>query len=173
MINKAFIFDRDGIINRELGDYVVCLNDFCWTESIFEFALSLQIRGYLLFIITNQGGVAKGIVDVDTIQSIHLKMLDRFAEEGVIIQELLVCYHHPLVSKCLCRKPESLFFERCLAKYQCIPNLSWMIGDRERDLLPAKKLGMRTILIGDEPVPSADYYFTSINNALKNMDVIG
>jgi D-glycero-D-manno-heptose 1,7-bisphosphate phosphatase len=159
---KAFILDRDGVINQEIGTYVNQLSDFHWQEGIFELTALAQRFGYQLFIITNQGGVAKGVTDVNNLKEIHRYMLTGFADKGVLFQELFVCHHHPAVSQCLCRKPESLFYERILAKYYADPLRSIMLGDRERDLQPARQLGLTTLIIGDEEAPSADFRFQNL-----------
>lgn len=162
MLRKAFILDRDGVINQEIGTYVNQLADFHWQEGIFELTTLAQRLDYQLFIITNQGGIAKGVTDINTLKKIHQHLLTGFAEQGIQIQELLVCHHHPAVSQCLCRKPESLFYERILAKYHCNRHRSIMLGDRERDLLPARQLGLTTLIIGDEEAPSADFRFQDL-----------
>jgi len=162
MLRKAFILDRDGVINQEIGTYVNQLSDFHWQEAIFELTTLAQRFAYQLFIITNQGGVAKGVTDINTLKEIHRHMLAGFADQGILIQELFVCHHHPALSQCLCRKPESLFYERILAKYYADPHCSIMLGDRERDLLPARQLGLTTLIIGDEEAPSADFRFQNL-----------
>jgi len=69
-----------------------------------------------------------------------------------VIDHFYFSPYHETVTNSLTKKPASLLFEKAIARYDIDPKKSWMVGDRSRDLVPAKKLGIRTIQIGDECV---------------------
>ena len=154
MKNKAVFLDRDGVLNKELGDYVCKLVDFKVLEHNFEPLLELQRRGYLLIIVTNQGGIGKGWYTEETLAIMHQHLLNVYAAQGINITEIYYCNHHPLhTSLCLCRKPGSLMLEKAVARYEIDASKSYFIGDRERDVIAGEGAGVTGILINsDQPI---------------------
>lgn len=153
-MNKAVFLDRDGVLNKELGDYVCKLEDFCVLEHNFETLKELQNRGYLLIVITNQGGLAKGWYLPETLQQMHNHLIKTYADQGVTITAAYFCNHHPQYNgNCLCRKPGSLMLEKAIARYQVDASKSYFIGDRERDVIAGEAAGVKGILIdSDQPL---------------------
>ncbi len=153
-MKKAVFLDRDGVLNKELGDYVCRVEDFKVLEHNFAPLKELQERGYLLIVITNQGGLAKGWYTEDTLTEMHQIMSAAYANAGVTIDDYYYCRHHPqYTTKCLCRKPGSLMLEKAMARYQVDPNLSYFIGDNERDIIAGQAAGVTGILIrSDQPI---------------------
>ncbi len=154
MKNKAVFLDRDGVLNKELGDYVCRLADFKVLEHNFEPLLELQRRGYLLIIVTNQGGIGKGWYTEETLAEMHQHLLNVYAAQGIKITEVYYCNHHPLhTSICLCRKPGSLMLEKAVARFEIDASKSYFIGDRERDVIAGEGAGVTGILIdSDQPI---------------------
>ncbi len=74
-MNKAVFFDRDGVINKEIGNYVYKLEDFKFNTGLFTSLRLLQEYDYKLIIITNQGGIAKGRYTYDELYELHNFML--------------------------------------------------------------------------------------------------
>lgn len=151
---KTIILDRDGIILKERGEYTYRLEDSeVLTENISVLAQWADKNEEIqFFVLTNQGGIAKKLYDMNDVDSIHGLLQNAFAEHGISIKQFFTCPHHQDFGLCLCRKPKSLLFEKIVAKYQLDPSECLMIGDKERDVLPAKKLGMKTLLINsNEP----------------------
>ena len=145
---KAIFLDRDGVLNKELGDYVCRLEDFKILEHNFEPLRELQGRGYLLIVITNQGGLAKGWYSEDTLGLMHTHLRACCVDQGIYITEIYYCNHHPEFNgKCLCRKPNSILIEKAVARFQIDPSKSYFIGDRERDIIAGESAGVRGILI--------------------------
>ena len=143
---RAVFLDRDGVINSDQDLYYVTHPDqFALNEGIGEFLKKLQDAGYLLIIITNQGGIAKGLYSHQTLAEIHKKMLQQLSSYGVNIAEIYYCPHHPDYGKCLCRKPESLLIEKALARFHINPQQSFFIGDRESDIQAAIKAGIQPV----------------------------
>ncbi len=153
-MNKAVFLDRDGVLNKELGDYVCKFEDFSVLTHNFEPLKELQKRGYLLIVITNQGGLAKGWYSPETLQQMHHHLIKTYSDQGVLITEAYFCNHHPQYNgNCLCRKPGSLMLEKAIARYQIDASKSYFIGDRERDVIAGEAAGVKGILIdSDQPI---------------------
>lgn len=146
--NKAIFLDRDGVLNQELGDYVCRLEDFSVLEHNYAPLLELQARGYLLIVITNQGGLAKGWYADKTLGQMHAHLQKLYADNGIELTEIYYCNHHPdFNGKCLCRKPNSIMIEKALARFQIDASQSYFIGDRERDMIAGEAAGVKSILI--------------------------
>lgn len=151
---KAVFLDRDGVLNKEMGDYVCRLEDFIILEHNFEPLKKLQERGFLLIVITNQGGLAKGWYSEKTLGKMNKALKDTYAEQGIELIEVYYCNHHPEYNgKCLCRKPGSMMLEKAIGRFNIDASKSYFIGDRERDVLAGEAAGVKGILIeSDQPI---------------------
>lgn len=106
----------------------------------------LKDANYLLIVITNQSGIAKGIYERKDVYMIHEAI--QKACNG-ILDDLYFCpYHENFDSKSLTRKPGSLLIEKAAAKYDVDFSKSFMVGDHERDILAGQRAGVRTIRLG-------------------------
>lgn len=146
-MNKAVLLDRDGVINRERGDYTYKSEDFVVLPDVVPALKVLQQLGYILIIISNQSGIAKGIFSISDVENLHKGLLTKLEENGVMIKEIYYCPHHPEFGSCICRKPDSLLVEKALARFDIDRTKSYFIGDKERDVLAGKKVGVNGILI--------------------------
>lgn len=143
-MNKAVFLDRDGVLNEEIGDYVYRLTDFKIVAGIIDTLSALKTQGFILVVITNQAGIAKGRYTHADVHEMH----EYFQKEsGNLIDKFYYSPYHPDYSESIGRKPGTLLFEKAIAKFDIDPAQSWMVGDKERDLVPAKKLGMKTIRV--------------------------
>jgi D-glycero-D-manno-heptose 1,7-bisphosphate phosphatase len=143
-MQKAIFFDRDGVLNKEIGDYVTNEQDFeLLPDAVDCIKLAIE-NGYLALVITNQGGIAKKLYDSQLVNILHQKIQ---TESGNLITEFFYCPHHQSIGKCICRKPDSLMLEKALSKYNILASKSLMIGDTDRDMEAAKKVGLNTLLI--------------------------
>ena len=147
MKQKALFLDRDGVINHDPGDYTVSAEEFIILPTVMDALALAQSKGYAIFIITNQGGIAKGLYTHETVADIHEILHRTCQERGVEIKRIFYSPHHPEFGNSLTRKPERLLMERALARYNLDPSTSVMIGDRERDVQCAEQVGVRGILI--------------------------
>ena len=145
-MNKAVFLDRDGVINTERG-YTHRLEDFVILPDLIENLKLYLNRGYILIVISNQSGIAKGLYSQAEVEVIHSFLTNELIKEGIKLHEIYYCVHHPDVSRCICRKPDSLFVEKALARFDIDPSKSFFIGDKERDVEAAEKAGVRGILI--------------------------
>lgn len=154
-MNKAVFFDRDGTINVE-RHYVYQIESFEIFPDVPKILSELRRRGYLLILITNQSGIARGYFTVRQMQELHQYMQNELSRWDAQFDDILYCPHYPkgIIPKyavdCNCRKPGSMLFEQAVKKYGIQPEVSVAVGDKDRDLIPAKKLGMKCIKISGE-----------------------
>ncbi|MBN2669398.1 MAG: HAD family hydrolase [Bacteroidales bacterium] len=144
-MNKAVFLDRDGVINNGDLYYTYRLEDFHFNPDVFEALQLLSQNGYLLIIITNQGGIAKGEYTKADVDEIHNWMKAQIANHNATIEEVYYCPHHDSLEACLCRKPESGMIEKAIARFEIDPQRSFFIGDGERDIKAGEKAGLRSI----------------------------
>jgi D-glycero-D-manno-heptose 1,7-bisphosphate phosphatase len=147
MKHKAILLDRDGIINLERGGYTWRMEDFEFVEGLVKALKRFVKHDYKLIVISNQSGIAKGVYTREDVEKLHAHVQRYMRMNGIEIEEIYYCPHHPDTGKCLCRKPDSLLVEKALARYDIDPLLSYFIGDRERDIQAAEKAGVKGILI--------------------------
>jgi len=146
-MKKALFLDRDGVLNRERGEYTYSIEDF---EMLPDVAKALKLaseKGYLLIVISNQGGIAKGIFNQERVELLHRMVAEKLATSGVHFDEIYYCQHHNEVGLCLCRKPNSLMLEKAIARFNIDVANSVMIGDSQRDMDAAAKVGVKGFLI--------------------------
>ena len=145
-MKKAIFLDRDGVINFERG-YTHRLEDFSILPDVMEVLQHWQKQGFLFIVITNQSGIAKDLYTQADVEKIHAYLMSEFLKNNITISEIYYCKHHPDVCNCICRKPDSLFVEKGLARFEIDGRQSYFIGDKERDVEAAKKGGVEGILI--------------------------
>ena len=147
-MNKAVFLDRDGVINRNDEHYYVYrIEDFHLNEGIIEALKIIYEQEFLIIVISNQSGIAKGIYSQSETEEVHDYLHSKLQKDGIKLTEIYYCSHHPDRQKCFCRKPESLMIEKAIARFDIDPAQSWMIGDSERDVTAGKKAGLQTILV--------------------------
>ena len=166
-MKKCIFLDRDGVLNVERGEYTYRIEDFLVEKGVPEALAKLRDAGFLLVVITNQAGIAKGLYSEKEVFACHSKLQN---EVGGVLDAIYFSPYHPDFTESLSRKPGTLLFQKAIAKYSINPSESWMIGDRGRDLIPAKSLGMKTILIGEDSNCTAHDY--AYNSLLESLEVI-
>ncbi len=142
--NKAVFLDRDGVINIERGMYTWKKEDWQFVPGIFANLRKLQEAGFLLIVITNQGGIAKKQFSKETLEELHRYMEHCMAGEGIALTGIYYCPHHNKIENCLCRKPGPLMIEKAMAKYRVDPRKAYMIGDTGRDQEAGKRAGIKS-----------------------------
>lgn len=151
-MNKCVFLDRDGVLNQDSPSYLYCVDELVITDDTIKALERLKSAGYLLIVVTNQAGIAKGLYKREDVMRCHEHLQERC---GHLIDALYFCPHHPdYSSNSLLRKPDSLMLEKAIAKYHIDPTQSWMIGDQERDIQAGHKAGVRTIRIADPDTQS-------------------
>jgi D-glycero-D-manno-heptose 1,7-bisphosphate phosphatase len=164
MPKKCVFLDRDGVLNEEIGRYVWEVCDFVVRPGIIEILKDLKRKGYLLIVVTNQGGIGRGTYSHQHVKTCH----EHFQKEcGNLIDAFYYSPYQKDISASLSSKPGTLMFEKAIAKFDIDVASSWMIGDKARDIIPAKKLGIKTIrLITEEEKEEeriADFTIDNLN----------
>ena len=148
-MNKAAFFDRDGTIIRDAG-YLNSLEQIEIMPGVVDLCLSLQQQGYLLFVVTNQSGVARGYFDEKFVEETHRHLHDLFEKSGVVFREWYHCIHHPDYGGkivCECRKPKHGMLLRLAREYDIDMANSIMIGDKDLDIKAGEAAGCRSFYI--------------------------
>ena len=146
-MKKAIFLDRDGVINFEHGHYTVKVEDFIINAGIGDVIRLLKDNNFIVIVISNQGGIAKKLYSNNDVFDMHIKLCEYLSEHNTKIDDFFYCPHHDNVSECLCRKPNTLLFEKAIAIYNIDTKNSYMIGDSERDIVAAQKCGINGIKI--------------------------
>jgi D-glycero-D-manno-heptose 1,7-bisphosphate phosphatase len=150
-MNKAVFLDRDGVVNKELGDYILRYEEFEILPELIPFLYEVRKRGFKVIIITNQAGIAKGLYDHALVDACHAFLTEELAGHGLILDEIYYCPHHPDFGECLCRKPKSLLIEKALARFDLDPSQCLMIGDKDRDVEAAEGAGVKGFRVSPNP----------------------
>lgn len=142
----AFL-DRDGVINVDTG--YLCKPEECqWTPGASQAIARLNAAGYLVVIVTNQSGIARGIYTEQQFLDFSRWYIQTLKESGAIIDDLLFCPHHPdegvepYRCDCACRKPNPGMLLQVLDRSDVSKEGSFLIGDRESDLQAARSAGI-------------------------------
>jgi D-glycero-D-manno-heptose 1,7-bisphosphate phosphatase len=141
-MNKIAFLDRDGVLNKELGRYVLNANEWLLSSNIIPVLNFLKSRNYIFIVTTNQGGIARGLFTEADLKLTHEKMIQEFEAHEIKFTDIFYCSHHPRFGMCLCRKPAGGMLERGLAKYNGDLKHCLMIGDSDRDTGAATSLGI-------------------------------
>ena len=143
---KTIFLDRDGVINKEIH-YLHKIDDFEFIDGIFDACLYFQSLGYEIIIITNQSGISRGYYSLSDYQKVTQWMLDQFKDKNIEILDIFHCPHGP-DSNCDCRKPKPGMFLKAKVKHNTDMEKSWLIGDKELDVIAANAAGIEnTILV--------------------------
>ena len=147
---KALFIDRDGIINEDTG-YPYKPEHIRFHDAIFPLLKIAQEKGYLLVVITNQAGIAKGKFTELDVEALHGWMADEFRKRGIVIERFYYCPHHPEApvaqyrAACGCRKPMPGMVERAAREFGIDVSASLVIGDKTSDRIKLDKL--RSVIV--------------------------
>lgn len=143
-MNKALFLDRDGVINIDYG-HVYKPSDFVFYEGIFDLVKKYQQNGYLIFVISNQAGIAKGMYTMDDLDVIDKYMKDEFLKRGIKITASYYCPHKD-EDNCDCRKPKPGLIMMAKKDYDIDLGNSTLIGDKMSDLEAGNNAGIKNLL---------------------------
>lgn len=150
ILKRALFLDRDGVINEDMG-YVHRIEDFRFIEGIFEFCAAAVRAGYLIVVITNQAGIAKGYYSVRQFRKLTLWMTEQFRTRGIPLR-VYYCPYHPeaVVDRfrrtSSDRKPSPGMILRAARELDIDLARSVLVGDKESDLEAGRRAGVGTIL---------------------------
>ncbi len=150
ILSKPAVFlDRDGVINVDHG-YVHDEHDFEYIDGVFEAAKAFKDMGYLLVLVTNQSGIARGMFSEDRFLSLTQWMDWNFVDNGVELDGIYYCPHHAehgsgdYKQDCDCRKPKPGMFISARDFLKIDMANSVMIGDKAEDMMAAEAAGVGT-----------------------------
>ena len=149
-MNKALFLDRDGVINVDTN-YVHRIEDFVFTDQIFELCREYLKKGFIIIVITNQAGIARKYYSEEDFNILTDWMILEFEKRDIKIEHVYFCPHHPLITgDCNCRKPNPGMILEAAAEYDIDLSSSVLIGDKETDLEAGRRAGVaRNMLITD------------------------
>jgi D-glycero-D-manno-heptose 1,7-bisphosphate phosphatase len=143
---KTIFLDRDGVINKE-KNYLHKIEDFEFIKGVFDACKHFNNLDFKIIIITNQSGIARGFYSKNDYKILTQWMKNQLMENGVNILDVFYCPHLPK-DKCWCRKPSPGMLIDAQEKYNIEMKKSWLIGDKEDDIIAANKAGIfNTILV--------------------------
>ena len=144
---KAIFLDRDGVINKEVN-YLSNPDDFEFIEGSIEALKTLKRKGFLLIVITNQAGIARGYFTEEILQKIHEKMIKLLKQDNITLDDIYHCPHHPEFSgECDCRKPNPGMIFKAKKKHDISLKDSFMVGDTLNDIQTGINASCKTVLL--------------------------
>lgn len=153
---KCIFLDRDGTLNRYKG-LIDRPDELELEDTVVEALRKLNQSGWLAIVITNQPVVARGLCTISDVQQIHNKLQTILGNQGVYLDDILFCPHHPdrgypeentdYKIRCNCRKPAIGLIEDCVIRYNIDLSSSWMVGDTTVDIQTGINAGTHTALV--------------------------
>lgn len=154
MINKAIFLDRDGTVNVD-KDYLFRIEEFEFLPGVIDALGLLQNAGYLLIIITNQSGIARGYYKESDFHKINDWMLEELRAHDIKISAVYYCPHHPKAKiecyriDCECRKPKLGLFRQAIKDFKLDLSSCFAIGDKIRDCAICEETECKGFLIAN------------------------
>jgi D-glycero-D-manno-heptose 1,7-bisphosphate phosphatase len=151
-LRPAVFLDRDGTINEDVG-YLSALQHLTIYPWAIDAIRLLNRAGYLVVVVTNQGGIGRGVIAADFVPLLHRELERRLATGGATIDGWYYCPHHPealvesLRADCRCRKPATGLALDAARDLGIDLTRSWVIGDKWSDVQLGQRVGGRVILV--------------------------
>lgn len=144
-MHKTVFLDRDGLINQQAPehDYIKSWGEFHFLPGVAGAIRRLNDAGYLVLVVTNQRGVARGMMSMSDVDEIHETMCRTLDEAGAHIEKVYVCPHES--GTCNCRKPDIGLFLQAEQDFEIDKQHSWMVGDSDSDVEAGQRYGIKTI----------------------------
>jgi D-glycero-D-manno-heptose 1,7-bisphosphate phosphatase len=161
----AFL-DRDGTINEkpQAGEYVTAPDQLRLLPGACAAIRRLNQAGWRTVVVTNQRGIARGMMSEDDLRLVHERLLERLADCGATIDRIYHCPHE--IGSCDCRKPKTGLLERARSED---PEISFdraiLIGDSLADIDAGRAAGIRTVGLG--PIPGASHEAEDLSAAVE------
>ena len=151
---SAVFFDRDGVLNVDRG-YIYRREELGWMPGAIETIKMLNERGYFVFVVTNQSGIARGFFQEDDVYQFHSYMAEEVEKRGAVIHSFYFCPHHPkgMVEEysivCHCRKPLPGLIEQACREWPVDLKGSFLIGGKQQDIGAANAAGIPGYLFSE------------------------
>jgi heptosyltransferase-2 len=141
----TIFLDRDGTVNRDTG-YIKSTQELELLPGVVEGVARLNRAGAKVVLVTNQSGIARGILSTAALKSIHAALGEALAAAGARLDAVYYCPHHP-DEHCRCRKPETGMVGRAVKDLGVDPSSGYVVGDKAHDVELARRIGARSILV--------------------------
>ena len=138
--------DRDGVINRNRDDYVKDVDEMEILPGVPKAINLLNTVNFKVVIISNQSAVSRGLITIEKLLEIHEFLKKELLQNNAKIDGIYFCPHRPDDS-CECRKPKPTLILKAAKDLGINLSESYMIGDRESDMIAAEKAGVKFIPI--------------------------
>jgi D-glycero-D-manno-heptose 1,7-bisphosphate phosphatase len=139
---KALFLDRDGVINID-KHHIFRKEDFEFSPGIFDLCKEYSREGFLIIVLTNQAGIAKGFYSVADFLQLTAWMIDQFLSFGITISKVYYCPHHPdITGPCECRKPNPGMIIQAVKEFDLDITECVLIGDKESDIEAGRRAGI-------------------------------
>lgn len=147
---KIILIDRDGVINKKAqrGEYISSWNEFKWVSDTRVAMKLLAQKGFKFIIVSNQAGIARGMVDLNELEKIHINMKNELLNDGIEILDIYICPHH-WTEDCFCRKPNPGMLFEASRDWLLRLDKTLFIGDDHRDCKASYNAGCKSVLIGE------------------------
>lgn len=140
-MNKAIFFDRDGVLNEEVG-YLYEIEKFKWTAGAIQAIKFCNDKNILAIVVTNQSGIARGFYTENDVKILHEFMQNDLKKYSAHIDAFYFCPHYP-DGVCNCRKPNPGMILEAAEDFNIDLKNSYLIGDSQRDIESGKNAGLR------------------------------
>lgn len=174
----AVFLDRDGTLNElvwheEYGEWGPPWSaaQLVLKPGAADLLRDLRAIGYLVFVVTNQPDAAKGKATLEALSAVEQTFNERLSAEGAKLDGYEQCLHHPDATvaefrlACACRKPGTGMIDTLAQRHQVDLSRSWMVGDRDSDVICGRRAGLRTIALAEPrtsaPASAADPDYTA------------
>lgn len=151
-MNPTVFLDRDGTINEDVG-YLNALDRLVFIPGALDAIRLLTRAEYQIVVITNQAGVALGMIEESVLDALHARIDERIRAAGGRVDGWFVCPHHVTATvekfrlDCDCRKPKAGLFDQACKALPVDKDRSFYIGDKASDMGAAEAAGLRGILV--------------------------
>jgi histidinol-phosphate phosphatase family protein len=173
-MKRAVFLDRDGVLTAEIGETITHPDTLRLLPGAADAAARLNAAGWQVFVFTNQAGVGRGHLTLETLHAIHDRLRAEVAAAGGMLSGIYACPHHP-DDGCACRKPKSGLLLQAAAEHALDLTTCVVIGDSPRDIAAGHAVGCRTILVltghthtfdaETFPAPHPDHVFPDLSAA--------
>lgn len=143
---RLLIVDRDGVINEDSPDFIKTPAEWRPIPGSLEALAAATQMGFSIFVVSNQSGLARGLIDIEQLHRIHTLMLSEVKRCGGRIDAILFCPHGP-DDGCRCRKPRPGMLESIADRTGASLRDAIFVGDRLSDLEAARAAGARAVLV--------------------------
>ena len=158
MSRRLVILDRDGVINHDSDDFVKTPDEWLPIDGSIAAIARLSSAGFTVAVATNQSGIGRKFLDKPALDAMHRKLRTLVKDAGGDVDRIVYCPHHP-DDGCDCRKPAPGLYQQLSRQYGVTLDGVPIVGDSERDLVAARAINARPILVltGNGAKTSADF----------------